>query len=247
MDNLIHISTENKNIKLELGDELQIEGDASSISFNGNNLLSFMFHFIDDFTIAELKKYEESDVYKSFMKKIKSIRKTEEECFHCIRDIYFDDYIECSNDVQSLLCVDAGHYLKTNIDDYVIVEVSIDDYIRANIDYLMTMYETMHDQILLKLEFFKHFDIVLEDDKVELWEDYDEHIKIDWGKLETWTADKFNDGELSVYAIRKVRKEIARYKQISTNGLTYFTPLKESYERKYYQLQGAKDERTNAE
>lgn len=247
MDNLIHISNENKSIKLELSDELKIEGHASSISFNGDNLLSFMFHFIDEFTISELKKYENSDVYESFMKKFKSIRKTEQECFHCVSDIYFNEYTQCSNDVQSLLCVDAGRYLKTDIDDYVIVELTIDDYIRDNIDYLMTMYETMHDQILLKLEFFKDFDIVLEDDKVELWEDYDEHIKIDWGKLESWTTDKFNDGELSVYAIRKVRKEVARFKNISTNRLTYFTPLKESYERKYYQLQGAENERTDAD
>lgn len=239
---MISIETINGRLKLTLNDDtLCIEGAVGDVIYNGDNLLTFLFYFINDDTMAKLLPFRESNEVKLLLGKLKSIRKDIKECTNCIKKIYFEGYRECSHDIQSLYSSNAEKYLKIDVDNYILVEKTIDMYIEDNIDYMMSLYQTVHDQMLMKFDFMKDFCIVLEDDKVELWEDYDSNIKVNWEKLEKYTSDKFQSGELSIYSIRKVRKDISKHKNITTNQLTYFAPLKEVYERNYYQIKGGTD------
>lgn len=214
-------------------DAIELAGKFQDIELYDSNLILFLYKFINGFTIHKFKEIREEELYSRLMKLVKSKRKTPEECVNAISFIMFDGYEECAEDREALIAAEADKKLHIDINDYI-AKIPYDEYVKENYDFLLTRYETIHDLILMQLEYCQLVNMPLDDYKIELWEDYDSLMVADWKRLEKDTVEKYENKEVSIYGIRKVRAEVARFKNITANKLTEFRPLKYTYETKYY-------------
>lgn len=202
-----------------------------------NELLLSLYRVIDEYTINDFRQISINSpaLYRALLNTIKSKRKSIKEMHSIIKNLLFDDYELSCYDYDILLDIKAPKHLGTNIEDYLIKEYnSIDEFIENNVMYFAPIYETMHDKILLVLENFKYIDLSIDEEKLDAWSHADSTIYIDWAKLEKDTTKRYLDGKLTIYGIRKVRTEYCNKIDVPTRNFTYFHPLRDILERKYY-------------